>query len=122
LLFLLCTNDSSIIINSKSTPTLYADDTRLLFTHSNLEDYKNDRKIVFEYLNKWFKAHRISRNSEKINFIQSATKNSPQIDFDIGYDNKLISKVNDTKFLRSHVDSTLSWKTSTKKTLHKLTP
>lgn len=44
-----------MIINSKSTPTLYADDTRLLFTHSNLEDYKNDRKIVFEYLNKWLK-------------------------------------------------------------------
>jgi hypothetical protein len=40
-----------MIINNKSTPTLYADDTRLLFTHSKLEDYKSDRKIVFEYLN-----------------------------------------------------------------------
>jgi len=57
-----------MIINSKSTPTLYTDDTRLLFTHSNLEDYKNDRKIVLEYLNKWFKAHRISINSEKNQF------------------------------------------------------
>jgi len=110
-----------MIINSKSTPTLYADDTRLLFTHSNLEVYKNDRKIVFEYLNKWFKAHRISPNSDKINFIQFATKNSPQIDLDISCDNKLISKVNDTKFLRLYVDSTLSWKTQTEKTIHKLT-
>jgi len=87
----------------------------------NLEDYKNDRKIVLEYLNKWFKAHRISLNSDKINFIQLATKNSPQTDLDICYDNKLISKVNDTKFLRLYVDSTLSWKTKTGKTIHKLT-
>jgi hypothetical protein len=43
-----------MIIDTKPTPTLYADDTRLLFTYSNLEDYKNDRKIVFEYLNKWW--------------------------------------------------------------------
>jgi hypothetical protein len=109
-----------MISNSKSTPTLYADDTRLLFTHSNLEDYKNDRKIVFEYLNKWLKRNRNLLNSEKINFNQFATKNSPQIDLDISYDNKLISKVNDTKFLRLHVDSTLSWKTKSEKTIHKL--
>jgi hypothetical protein len=57
------------LFNSKSTPTLYADDTTLLFTHSNLEDLKNDRIIVFEYLNKWFKAHRLSVNSDKLNFI-----------------------------------------------------
>jgi hypothetical protein len=55
-------------INSKSTPTLYADDT-LLFTHSKFEDFKNDRIIVFEYLNKWFKAHRLSLNSDKLNLI-----------------------------------------------------
>jgi hypothetical protein len=121
LLFLFCINDTSTIINSKSTPILYADDTRLLFTHSNLEDYKNDRKIVFEYFNKWLKAHRISLNSEKINLIQCATKNSPQIDLDISYYNRLISKVNDTKFLRLHIDSTLSWETQSEKTIHKLT-
>jgi len=86
LLFLLCINDSSAIINNKSTSTLYADDTRLLFTHSNLEDYKSDRKIVFEYLNKCFKAQRTSLNTDKINFIQFATKNSPQIDLDISYE------------------------------------
>jgi hypothetical protein len=108
-------------INSISTPTLYADDTRLLFIHSNLEDYKNDRKIVFEYLNKWFKAHRISLNSDKIYLIQFATKNSPQIDLDISYDNKLISKVNYTIFLRLYADNTLSWKTQTEKTIYKLT-
>jgi len=33
-----------MIINRKFTPTLYADDTRLLCTHSNLEDYKKTEK------------------------------------------------------------------------------
>jgi hypothetical protein len=45
---------------------------------------------------------------------------SPQIDLAINYDNKLISKVNDAKFLGIYVDSALSWKTHTEQTMHKL--
>jgi len=42
--------------------------------------------------------------------MQFTTKNSPQIDLDISYANKLIAKVYDTKFLGTYVESTLSWK------------
>ena len=60
-------------------------------------------------------------SSDKIYFMQFTTKNSPVIDLDIGYANKLISKVYDTKFLGiySYVDSTLPWKFTLNK-LHKL--
>jgi hypothetical protein len=40
----------------------------------------------------------------------NTTKNIPQIDLDISYADKLISKAYDTKFLGIHVDSTLSSK------------
>jgi hypothetical protein len=96
--FLLYTNDFS-----KSKPILFADDTSLIFTNSNLENFKNDTKIVFEYLNKWFKANRPSLNSDKTIFIQYTTKDSPQINLDISCNNRIISKEYDTKFLGLYI-------------------
>jgi hypothetical protein len=52
LLFLLYIHDLSETINVKSKPTLFEGDTSLIFTNSNLEDFKSDIKIIFEYLNK----------------------------------------------------------------------
>jgi hypothetical protein len=52
LLFLPYINDLSVIINGKSKPVLFADDISLTFTNSNLEGFKHDIKILFEYLNK----------------------------------------------------------------------
>jgi hypothetical protein len=45
--FLLYINDLSKNINGKSKPILFADDTSLIFTNSNLQDFKNNIKIVF---------------------------------------------------------------------------
>jgi phosphopantetheinyl transferase len=42
--------------------------------------------------------------------MQFATKNSPKIDLDISYANRLISKAFDTKLLGIDIDSTLPWK------------
>jgi hypothetical protein len=92
LLFLLYIKDFSEIINGKSKPILFVDVTSLIFTNSNLQNFKNDIKILFECLNKWFKANGILLNFDKPHFIQFTTKSCPQIDLDIGYDNKLISK------------------------------
>jgi hypothetical protein len=47
-------------------------------------------------------------------------KNSHQIDLDISYGNKLISKALDTKFLGIHVYSTLSWKIHIEQIIPKL--
>ena len=63
-----------------------------------------------ESLNRLSKENRLSLNFDKTHFIQFAIKNSPQIDLDINYANKLISKSYDTKFLGIYVDSTLFWK------------
>jgi len=56
--------------------------------------------------------------SDKIHFMQFTTESIPQIDLDIGYTNRLISKAYDTKFLGIYIyiyiyiytHSTLSWK------------
>ena len=59
LLFLHHINDLSVIIYGKSEPILFVDDTTLMFTNSNPWDFKNDIKIIFEWLNKCFKGNRL---------------------------------------------------------------
>jgi hypothetical protein len=49
--FLLCLNDLPKIINNKSVHILFADDTSILFTNSNLTNYNKDIYTVFK-LNK----------------------------------------------------------------------
>jgi hypothetical protein len=48
------------------------------------------------------------------------TKNSPQIDLNISYANKLITKTYNTNFLGIYVDSTLPWKIHIEQITHKL--
>ena len=52
----------------------------------------------------------MSLNFDKTYLMQFATKNSPQIDLDISYSNRLVSKACDTEFFGIDVGSTLSWK------------
>jgi hypothetical protein len=97
-------NDLSKVIERKSKQILFADDTCITFTSSTLESFKHDIRSEFESLNKLFK---VNKTLDKTHFIQFTTENSPQIDLDISFANKLNSKAYDTKFLGIHVDSTV---------------
>ena len=55
-LFLLYINDLPKIINKSSAPIIFADDTSVLFAHSNPIDFNKNIYIVFITLNKWLRA------------------------------------------------------------------
>ena len=44
-----------MFVREKSIPILFADDTSILISHSNLFDFKNEIKTLFITLNEWFK-------------------------------------------------------------------
>jgi len=48
IIFLLYINDLLGIINDTSKPTICANDTNIIFTHSNLTDFKDQINIVIE--------------------------------------------------------------------------
>jgi hypothetical protein len=60
LLFLLYINDLPKIINKTSAPIIFADDTSILFTHSNLIYFNKNISIVFTTLNRWLGANHLS--------------------------------------------------------------
>jgi hypothetical protein len=52
--FLLYINVLPGIINAISKPTIFADDTNIIITHSNLTDFKEEINIVLEKISNWF--------------------------------------------------------------------
>jgi len=46
---------SKICISVLSKPTLFADDTNIIFTHPNPSEFKVNSNMVFEKITNWFK-------------------------------------------------------------------
>ena len=110
LLFLLFINDLPMFMRAKSTPILFADDTSILISHSNLFDFRNKIQLIFTNLNEWFKNNLLSLNFSKTQLVHFTTRNTNQMEIIIDHDNKTIPICNSTKFLGITVDCTLSWK------------
>ena len=110
LLFLLLINDLPKFMRDKSTPILFADDTSILISHSNLFDFKNEIKTIFTNLNEWFKNNLLSLNFSKTQFVNFTTRNTHQMEIIIDHNNKTIPICSSTEFLAPcHGDITLTW-------------
>ena len=86
---LLYINDLPKIINNKSKPILFADDTSIIVSNPNPTDIKNDISAVIEHTNPLFKASLLSLNFDKTHYIQFITKNIYFVDLKLDYSNKL---------------------------------
>jgi hypothetical protein len=57
----------------------------------------------------WFAATKLVLNLEKTNIMKFVTKNSPHCALTVGYKDKYIEEVVNTKFLGIHLDNHLNW-------------
>jgi hypothetical protein len=78
-LFLIFLNNLRKFVNDKSFPTLFADYSSILLSHSNPTDFNNDINTVFKVLFDWFKQNLLSLNCTKIRFTKFTTRNNNQI-------------------------------------------
>jgi len=99
LLFLLYINDLPKIINKTSAPIIFADDTSILFAHSNPIDFNKNIYIVFVTLNKWLRANQLSLNFNKTNYVHFTTKRNMSVNLKIGFNNNFITNSSYTKLL-----------------------
>ena len=65
LLFLVYINDLPSKINSLALRTLFADDTSVIISNRNLEDFSTTAHLVLFHLIEWFSANRLVLNLEK---------------------------------------------------------
>ena len=109
-LFLVYINDFPQTINNVANTILFADDTSIIISNDNAQDFENNIiRAINDSIN-WFSSNRLNLNCSKTNFIQFTTKKQNQIDLRIIACNTLIANIMSTKFLGLFIDSTLSWK------------
>jgi hypothetical protein len=109
LLFLLYISDLPKNIEDISLPILCADDTSILLSHPNFNDFTNNINITFKIISDWFTASFLSLNFSKTHFTYFTTKFNKFIGPKFGYGNNIIPTTSHTKFLGVTIDCTLSW-------------
>jgi hypothetical protein len=110
LLFLIYTNDFSSFISKIAKPVLFADDTSIIMSHTNPEEFKNNIKMVLIEKINWFQSNILTMNCDKTHFLQFLTKKQNAIEMQIISSSTIITNINSTRFLRLIIDSSLSWK------------
>jgi hypothetical protein len=103
-------NDLSLSINKFANPILFADDTSIIISSSNPEEFKNNINSVMTEIINWFQSNLLTLNCNKTHFLQFLTKNQNEIKIQIIASNSIITNINNTKFLDLFIDNTLSWK------------
>ena len=110
LLFLIYINDLPKVLIQNALHILFADDTNVIVTDSNIVDFQFNMKVVIEQLNDLFYIFIITKFLKKTGFICFKTKNACEINGKLQYENKFIADLSDTKFRGLYLSNTMDWR------------
>jgi len=99
ILFLIYINDLPNLTSTRTKILLYADDTSIIVTSPNLENFETKIYNIFGDINNWFKASQLTLNYNKTNYLQFNTKNSWDYEVKPNYQGNCIKSSSNTIFL-----------------------
>jgi hypothetical protein len=74
LLFLIYINDLSLTISKLANPILFADDTSIIISNTNPEEFKNNINSFMTKKINWFRSNLLTLNCNETHFLQFLTK------------------------------------------------
>jgi hypothetical protein len=110
LLFLVYINYFSLSINKIATPILFADDTSIIISNTNSDQFISNINLVLNETINWFNSNLLTLNYGKSHFLQFSTRKHKGMQMQITFPNSVIISINSIKFLGLNIDTTLSWK------------
>ena len=110
LLFLLYMNDITSTCK-ECKPILFADDTTLLYQHSDLDSLRQKINNELKLLSDWFACNKLSLNIEKTQYVlfEKSKGTSAANSDDLMINGKKITYVKNVKFLGIHIDYKMKW-------------
>jgi hypothetical protein len=108
--FLIYINDLSLTISKLANLILCADNTSIIISNTNPEEFKNNINSVMTEIINWFKSNLLTLNCNKTHFLQFLTKKHNEIKMQISASNTIITNIKSTRFLGLIINSILSWK------------
>jgi len=110
ILFLVYTKDLPKLATILTKILLYADNTSIIVTSSNLENFETKIDKIFGDINNWFKIDPLVLNCNKTHYLQFNMNSSKDYDLKLKYQGNYIKSPTNTNFLGLIIDDTLSWK------------
>ena len=117
LLFNIYINDLPLATNS--TIHLFADDTNLTLSHSNVSTLQQNINDELVNVSNWFKVNKLSINFNKTEFMVVTTKQN-KLELKVSIDNNPIKQSHHIKYLGVLIDDNLNWKQQIKEQCSKV--
>ena len=89
---------------------LFADDTKNVYSASNIDDVNNVVNNELKQLGLWFRANKLSLNVNKTNFLMFNNTKQPRTEVHIVLNGTNIEQVTHTEFLGVTIDENLTWR------------
>jgi hypothetical protein len=102
LLFIIYINDLSLTISKLANCILFGDDTSIIVSNNNPEEFKSIINSVMTETINWFQSNLLTLNCNETHFLQFLNKKQNEIKIQIIASHSLITKINSTKFLDLH--------------------
>jgi hypothetical protein len=112
LLFLIYINDLLLVQNTNNKLLLYADDTGILLSGTNINEIQVRAKLILNSVSHWFKCSGLSKKTTKV--LKFNTINGDNVPLYLKYNEVLLHEEIHTKFLGIEIDKCLNWKTHIK--------
>jgi len=109
LLFLIYVNDLPNV-SEKLFSVLFADDTNVFITGSNLLELANTLNMELKKLSSWLKINKLSLNIPKTHFMVFSNKHKQAHNINIEIDHEKVIECKNTTFLGILIDANLTWK------------
>jgi hypothetical protein len=97
LLFLVYLNDLSLTISKLANSILFADETSIIISNTNPEEFKNNINSFTTEIITWFQSNLLILNCSKTNFLQFSTKKN-ETKIQIIAPNSIITNINTLNF------------------------
>jgi hypothetical protein len=73
--FLIYINDFPLSVNEIANPILFADDTSIIISNTNPDEFKSNISLVLNEITTWLNNNFLTLNCEKSHFLQFFLKN-----------------------------------------------
>jgi hypothetical protein len=97
LLFLIDINDFPKVVNDKTIPILFVNDTDILVTSLNTKDFHNNMIDAFTFVYNWFKINLLSLYINKTHCVQFKTQNKTKTDINTVCNNRPVTTTSNIK-------------------------
>jgi hypothetical protein len=110
LFFLLYISDPPTLINKDNNIVLYANDTSVLITDNNRDNFNLQANMLFNDINTWFKNILLTPSFSKTRYLLFRSMTHYKINMQTHHNQNCISNIIQTKFLALTIDDNLLWK------------